>query len=87
MSKNAFVTVLTSDAYLPGALVVVHSLLDAEREHDSLESFETVCLVTPSTVSVESIRTLRTAFDLVIGVDEIISASLAQLETLGASSV
>jgi glycogenin glucosyltransferase len=85
MSSYAFVTLLTSDDYLAGALVLVHSLLDVHgtRQHGD-DTFQTVCIVTPATVSVESIKTLRAAFDLVVGVDEISSASPAQLDTLGA---
>lgn len=84
MSLNAFVTLLTSDAYLPGALVCIQSLLEAEGSIPSVP-FETVCLVTPATVSVESIKALRRNFSLVVGVEELRSGSESNLALLGKS--
>ena len=79
---NAFVTLITSDSYLPGAVNLAHSLLDVHgysastaAEEDGVESnernFMTICMVTPVTVSYETVLTLRNVFDLVIGVEEI----------------
>jgi glycogenin glucosyltransferase len=84
MTSNAFVTLLTSDSYLPGALAALSSLLDAEGKTQA-GLFQTVCLVTPTTVSAESIRTLRRAFDMTVAVEEIRSASLKELSLLGKS--
>ena len=47
-------------------------------------AFETVCLVTPESVSVETIRALRQAFGLVVGVDAIRTNSHKELRLLGA---
>jgi len=86
---DAVCTLVTSDAYLPGALTALHSLLDAERATDDAgrRPFETVCLVTPATVSVEAIRALRRHFALVVGVEPIESVSLANLNLLGPSAL
>ncbi|ORY30810.1 nucleotide-diphospho-sugar transferase [Naematelia encephala] len=71
--SNAFVTLLTTPSYLPGALVLLHSLLDL---HPAPRDFKTVCLVTPETVDASTIGELRKAgFDLVIGVEPIGSGS------------
>ena len=66
---NAFITLLTTPSYLPGALVLLHSILDL---HPPPRHFKTVCLVTPETVDARSIGELRKAgWDLVIGVEGI----------------
>jgi hypothetical protein len=66
---NAFVTLLTTPSYLPGALVLLHSILDL---HPEPREFKTVCLVTPETVDAKTIGTLREAgWDMVIGVEPI----------------
>jgi hypothetical protein len=67
----AFATLLTSDSYLPGALTLAAALKDAHPsppEHPEV-AFDTVCLVTPETVDVSSIRLLRRAYDVVVGVE------------------
>lgn len=80
---NAFITLLTSPSYLPGALVLLHSLLDL---HPSPRDFKTVCLVTPETVDAKTIRQLREAgWDMVIGVEPIGSGigGAAELRLMG----
>ncbi|WWC67149.1 uncharacterized protein I206_101056 [Kwoniella pini CBS 10737] len=73
---NAFVTLLTTPSYLPGALVLLHSLLDL---HPAPRDFKIVCLVTPETVDAKTIGELRKAgFDLVIGVEPIGSGKAGQ---------
>ncbi|CEL57017.1 Glycogenin-2 OS=Homo sapiens GN=GYG2 PE=1 SV=2 [Rhizoctonia solani AG-1 IB] len=82
-ADHAFVTLITSDSYLPGALAQSAALNDLhpirrggqfpsgaglEEETDPVP-FTTVCLVTPETVSVGTIKQLRRTFDLVIGVE------------------
>jgi hypothetical protein len=88
MPGNAFVTLLTTPSYLPGVLVLLHSLLalhPAPRAND----FKIVCLVTPETVDAKTIGELRRAgFDLVIGVEPIGSGVQGQdaLSLMGESS-
>ena len=86
-TRYAFVTLITSDSYLPGALTLAAALRDihptpaAEPEVD----FQTVCLVTPETVDVSSIKLLRGAFDIVTGVEIIDDDDRKGLELLGKS--
>ncbi len=68
--SNAFVTLLTTSSYLPGALVLAHALNDLHPHPRTIE-FETVVLVTPETVDVGTIRQLRKVYDRVIGVEVI----------------
>ncbi|KAL7417787.1 hypothetical protein BDY24DRAFT_411740 [Mrakia frigida] len=78
----AFVTLLSSTSYLPGALVLGHSLRSLHRP-SSLNPipFKLVCLVTPETVDAKSIKQLREVWDLVVGV-EVLECS-GQQEGLG----
>ncbi len=89
---HAFVTMLTTDAYLPGALVLAHSL----RAHNpafapsptastsskpvsasaGTPRYHLVCLCTPSQLRVQSIKALRQAFDVVIGVEPLSFAGI-----------
>lgn len=84
-TRYAFVTLLTSDSYLPGALTLAAALRDThptpavEPEVD----FQTACLVTPETVDVSSIKLLRGAFDVVIGVEIIEDEDKKGLDLLG----
>ena len=86
-TRYAFVTLLTSDSYLPGALTLAAALHDihpapaVEPEVD----FQTACLVTPETVDVSSIKLLRGAFDVVIGVEIIEDDDRKGLDLLGKS--
>jgi len=86
-TRYAFVTLITSDSYLPGALTLAAALRDihpkptTEPEVD----FQTACLVTPETVDVSSIKLLRGAFDVVIGVEVIDDEDRKRLELLGES--
>lgn len=67
----AFATLLTTDAYLPGALTLAAALRDVHAQLPAANRipFETLCLVTPETVDVKSIEALRKAFDVVVGVE------------------
>jgi hypothetical protein len=84
-SPYAFVTLLTSDSYLPGALTLAAALKDVHPfpvlppEVD----FQTVCLVTPETVDVASIKLLRKTFDVVFGVEVIEEDNERGLQLLG----
>lgn len=80
---NAFVTLLTTSSYLPGALVLLHALQDL---HPAPRDFQIVALVTPETVDAATIGELRRAgYDLVIGVEPIGSGKAGQvgLELMG----
>lgn len=71
----AFVTLVTTDGYLPGSLVVAAALRDLHpsppQSPDEIDpsKFHVVCLVTPETVNVQTLKLLRRAFDVVIGVE------------------
>jgi len=85
MTGDAFVTLLTTDSYLPGALVLLHSLHEL---HPAPRDFQVVAIVTPETVDAKSIGELRKAgYDLVIGVEPIGSGKPGQqsLELMGMS--
>lgn len=87
-SPYAFVTLLTSDYYLPGALTLAAALKDIHPSPATLPEvdFQTVCLVTPETVDIASIKLLRKAFDLVVGVEIIEENNERGLQLLGAPS-
>lgn len=77
--QHAFVTLISSDAYLPGALAQVAALSDLHDKRD----FHTLCLVTPESVDVATIRTLRKAFDVVVGVEILEDLNDQGLKLLG----
>lgn len=77
----AFVSLVTSDRYLPGALALAAALKD---QHPTPQvDFQTVCLVTPETVDVSTIKLLRRAFNVVIGVELIEQEDKKGLQLLG----
>lgn len=81
----AFVSLLTSDSYLPGALALAAALKDVHPSppiHPEVE-FDTVCLVTPESVDVTTIKLLRRAFGVVIGVEIIAQEDEKGLNLLG----
>ncbi|KAH8997338.1 hypothetical protein EDB92DRAFT_1933362 [Lactarius akahatsu] len=84
-SPYAFVTLLTSDYYLPGALTLAAALRDTHPSPAPPPEvdFQTVCLVTPETVDVASIKLLRKAFDVVVGVEIIEENNERGLQLLG----
>ncbi|KAI0375171.1 hypothetical protein BV20DRAFT_1048350 [Pilatotrama ljubarskyi] len=81
----AFATLVTSDHYLPGALAVAAALKELHPSPPVSPEvpFQTVCLVTPETVDVSSIKLLRRAFDIVIGVEIIEQEDRKGLQLLG----
>ena len=83
--RFAFVTLCTSDAYLPGALVTLHSVLDVEPASPLEREWTTVALTTPATVAHSTVQALSKAFDVVIGVESIVTQSWEELKLLGAS--
>ncbi|KAF9270582.1 nucleotide-diphospho-sugar transferase [Marasmius fiardii PR-910] len=81
----AFVTLVTSDSYLPGALTLAAALQDVHPSpavHPEV-AFQTVCLVTPETVDVSTIKLLRRAFNVVVGVELITQEVDKGLQLLG----
>lgn len=100
-ARYAFVTLLTTDSYLPGALVLAHTLRRSHSlAHNSVgtltsadianlgpaglnnhidveKKVELVCLVTPATVSVKSVKALLRAYDKVVGVEPLSFAGFA----------
>ncbi|KAI0052520.1 glycosyltransferase family 8 protein [Auriscalpium vulgare] len=84
-SPYAFVSLLTSDSYLPGALTLAAALRDVHPSPAALPEvdFQTVCLVTPETVDVSSIKLLRKAFNVVIGVEILEEDNARGLQLLG----
>jgi glycogenin glucosyltransferase len=83
----AFVTLLTSDNYLSGVLTLASALKDihSAAQVAPTVNFDTICLVTPQTVDVSTIKLLRRAFDHVIGVELIGHQSEKELILLGES--
>lgn len=87
--QYAFATLVTSDYYLPGALVVAAALRDVHASPPAYpdefdpSDFDRVCLVTPETVDVTTMKELRKAFDEVIGVEVIEADNEEGLALLG----
>ncbi|KAF7347673.1 hypothetical protein MVEN_01524400 [Mycena venus] len=81
----AFATLLTSDAYLPGALALAGALRDVHPTPavPPEVDFQTVCLVTPESVDVSTIKQLRRAYDVVVGVEIIAQEDDKGLKLLG----
>ncbi|KAJ3333114.1 Lanosterol synthase (Oxidosqualene--lanosterol cyclase) [Blyttiomyces sp. JEL0837] len=84
-NNNAFVTLVTSDSYLPGALTLAHGL----RLHGT--TIPIIVLCPPNSLSGATISTLYRAFDKVIYVPLLKSGSAAgdsaNLELLGRSEL
>jgi alpha-N-acetylglucosamine transferase len=74
--SNAFVTLLTNDEYLPGAMVLGSSLKRVNTRYD------TIALVTPH-VSDHNVSLLKGTYTHVIKVDEIRSNETRNLQILG----
>jgi hypothetical protein len=87
MANYAFVTLVTSDNYLPGALAVVAALKEVHPHplQPPEVPFQTVCIVSPETVDINTIKHLRRAFDVVIGVEVIEGQTAEGLQLLGES--
>lgn len=86
-AKYAFATLVTSDSYAKGAQVVAAALRELHPTPPTPPEvpFETVCIVTPETVDVSTIKALRKAFDVVIGVEVIEEDQAEGLRLLGKS--
>lgn len=85
MAPFAIVSLLSSDAYLPGALSQVAALRELHPDPPVAPEvpFQTVCLVTPESVNVASIKRLRKVYDHVIGVEILEQDNPAGLKLLG----
>ncbi|KAL2915867.1 glycogenin glucosyltransferase [Polyrhizophydium stewartii] len=77
MAAYAFVTLLTTESYLPGALVLAHSLRRTGTQH------ALVALYTPETVGADAVAALATAFDRTVAVDTLRTNSMPNLALLG----
>ena len=87
--RYAFATLVTSDSYLPGALAVAAALKEVHPSPpvNPEVPFQIVCIVSPETVDVKTIKFLRKAFDVVIGVEVIEEELSEELKLLGESQV
>ncbi|KAJ8084394.1 glycogenin glucosyltransferase [Marasmius tenuissimus] len=81
----AFVTLVTSDHYLPGALTLAAALQDVHPSPPVPPevAFQTVCLVTPESIDVSTIKLLRRAYNVVVGVETITQEDDRGLQLLG----
>ena len=88
MVEFAFATLVTSDDYGKGALVVGAALRELHPSPPTPPevAFQTVCIVTPETVGVSTIKELRNTFDVVVGVEVIDEHFADGLALLGASN-
>ncbi|KAH6850778.1 glycogenin [Chaetomium sp. MPI-CAGE-AT-0009] len=76
-AEDVYASLLLTDTYLPGALVLAHSLRDAGTTK------KLAILVTLDTVSVEVVEQLKTVYDYVIPVDRIQTEHPANLGLMG----
>lgn len=79
----AFVTLVTSDSYLPGALAISGALKDVHQTEPHEVTYDTVCMVTPETLDITTIKLLRKTYDVVIGVEVIGQSDPTGLNLLG----
>ncbi|KAJ5278996.1 hypothetical protein N7478_004368 [Penicillium angulare] len=70
---GVYCTLLLSDNYLPGAMVLAHSL------RDNGTSSKLVALFTPDTLRSETVNELRTVYDELIPVDPFVNGTPANL--------
>ncbi|CAA9958885.1 Glycosyltransferase family 8 protein [Pyrenophora teres f. maculata] len=75
--EDAYITLLMSDSYLPGAVVLANSLRDAGTKK------KLAVLVTMDTLSADTIGELKTLYDYLIPVQRIRSSNTANLYLMG----
>ncbi|KAG8534101.1 uncharacterized protein KY384_000945 [Bacidia gigantensis] len=75
--SEAYCTLLLSDEYLPGAMVLAHSLRDQGTKK------QLAILITLDSISASTIDELKTTFDHIIPVDRIINRSPGNLYLMG----
>src|SRR5271154_2122082 len=83
-SKYAFVTLLTSKSYVPGAITLAGALKDLHPSPPVLpeDEFETVCLFTSKTINGGDIDLLKAIFDHVTDV-ELFELEAEKLDPIG----
>ncbi|KAG2044464.1 hypothetical protein BDR03DRAFT_1004775 [Suillus americanus] len=79
----AFVTLVTSDSYLPGALAISGALKDVHQTEPHEVKHDTVCIVTPEILDITTIKLLRKTYDIVIGVEVIGQSDPTGLNLMG----
>ena len=85
----AFVTLVTSDYYLPGVLIVsialcnVHPFPPIFPDELIPSEFHTICLIMPKTVNISMVKLLQRVFDVVIGMEVIKAETKKGLRLLG----
>ncbi|KAL6166251.1 glycogenin glucosyltransferase [Exserohilum turcicum] len=75
--EDAYITLLMSDSYLPGAAVLAHSLRDAGTTK------KLAVLATLDTLSADTVAELKALYDYVIPVERIRTANPANLYLMG----
>ncbi|KAI9645892.1 glycogenin glucosyltransferase [Ciborinia camelliae] len=75
--EDVYATLLLTDTYLPGVLVLAHSLRDAGTTK------KIAVLVTTDSVTSESMAELERNFDFVIPVDRVVNQTPANLDLMG----
>ncbi|RFU26568.1 hypothetical protein B7463_g9759, partial [Scytalidium lignicola] len=75
--EDVYATLLLNNSYLPGAMVLAHSLKDAGTKK------KLAVLFTPDTVSVDSLTELRKIYNYLIPVERVVNGSLANLYLMG----
>ncbi|PVH96754.1 glycosyltransferase family 8 protein [Periconia macrospinosa] len=75
--EDVYCTLLMSDSYLPGAIVLAHSLRDAGTNK------KLAALITLDSLSADTITELRTLYDYLIPVERIRNPSPANLYLMG----
>ncbi|TKA80966.1 hypothetical protein B0A55_02390 [Friedmanniomyces simplex] len=76
VGEDVYCTLVMTDAYLPGAAVLAHSLRDTGTTHPL------VCLTTPSTLLPSTLAALHRLYDQVIAIEPIANPSPANLYLL-----
>ncbi|PHH50783.1 Glycogenin-1 [Ceratocystis fimbriata CBS 114723] len=76
MASEVYATLLTNDSYLPGALVLAHSLRDAGTTK------QLAVLVTRDTVSADTVAQLRGTYDYIIEVQRISNPNARNLSLM-----
>ncbi|KAK0364350.1 glycogenin glucosyltransferase [Friedmanniomyces endolithicus] len=76
VGEDVYCTLVMTDAYLPGAAVLAHSLRDTGTTHPL------VCLTTPSTLLPSTLAALHTLYDHVLPIEPLANPSPANLYLL-----
>ncbi|KAK3050784.1 hypothetical protein LTS18_012537, partial [Coniosporium uncinatum] len=79
--EDAYITLVMNDAYLPGAVVLAHSLRDAGTKK------KLAALITLDTLSAETVTELKNLYDYLIPVDRISNPKPANLYAMDRSDL